>query len=69
MEICNFIPQVLKIKEKEIEKKVWEMWIAKLPWMDKNNYISYEEMLNTVKQQEIKEEMPVNGVYIDQVFF
>lgn len=69
MEIQDFIAQFIKLKEKEIENRVWELWVAKFPTMTKENYVSYEEMLVLVKQQEIKEEIPIHGCYVDQVFF
>ena len=69
MEIPDFVEQLLKLQEKELEQKVWEMWLAKWPRMTKDNFVSYEEMLNTAKQQETKHETPVHGCYVDQVFF
>lgn len=69
MEISEFVNQFLKLKEKELEQKVWEIWVSGYPHMTSENYISYEEMLNTAKQQEIKQEIPVNGIYVDQCFF
>jgi len=73
MEINDFIQQLLKLEEKELEQKVWEIWLCKYPHMDKNNFVSYEEMLNSTKQQEVKEidnaKIPVNGCYIDQIYF
>lgn len=69
MEISDFFEQFLRLKEKELEQKVWEVWLAKYPHMTQDNYISYDEMLATAKQQEVKQDIPVNGVYCDQVFF
>lgn len=69
MEIDDFIEQFLKLKEKELEQKVWELWLVSYPHMTQDNYVSYEEMLNTAKQREVKDEIPVNGCYVDQVFF
>jgi len=73
MEIFDFALQISKIKEKEFEKRVWEIWLAAFPNMDKNNFVSYEEMLNSARQQEVKEvndeKIPVNGCYVDQIFF
>lgn len=69
MEISEFLDQFLKLKEKELEQKVWEIWLSKYPHMSHENYISYDEMLNTAKQQETKQDIQVNGVYVDQVFF
>ena len=69
MDVFDFWEQFAKLKEKELEQKVWEIWIAKYPHMTEDNYVSYEEMLNTAKQQEIKQDIPVNGCYVDQVFF
>jgi hypothetical protein len=71
MPVDDFIVQFLKIKERELEEKTWELWLALRPHMDKSNFISYEELLATAKQQEVKPELsdkPVSGVYIDQAF-
>lgn len=68
MEISDFVNQFLKLKEKELEQKVWEIWLIRYPHMTKDNYVSYEEMINIAKQQEVKQDIPVNGVYIDQCF-
>lgn len=69
MEISDFFEQFLRLKEKELEQKVWEVWLAKYPHMTQDSYISYDEMLATAKQQEVKQDIPINGVYCDQVFF
>lgn len=74
MEIPDFINQFSKLKEKELEQKVWELWLVKWPYMTEEDYVSYERMLDIAKhgeakQQEAKQEIPVNGIYIDQVFF
>lgn len=69
MEIPDFANQFLKLKEKELEQKVWELWLVKYPHMTEDTFVSYEEMLNTAKQQETKQEMQVNGCYVDQLFF
>lgn len=69
MEIEDFVSQFVKLKEKELENKVWEIWLAKFPHMTKDNYVSYEEMLNTSKQKETKHDVPINGCYVDQVYF
>lgn len=69
MDIHEFVAQILKLKEKELEYRVWEIWLCKYPYMAKDNYVSYEEMLNTAKQKEVKQDIPINGCYIDQVFF
>ena len=73
MEINDFIGQIAIIKEKELEKRVWEIWLAKYPHMTPEDYVSYEEMLLAIRQQEVKQvdnaEIPVNGCYVDQIFF
>jgi len=71
MPIDDFVLQYNKLQNRDVEQKTWEIWLVLRPYMDKNNFISYEEMLTTAKQQEIKPELlnqPVNGVYIDQAF-
>ncbi|MDD5502477.1 MAG: hypothetical protein PHH26_03315 [Candidatus Thermoplasmatota archaeon] len=65
MEIPDFMAQFLKLREKELEQKVWEIWLTSYPYMSKDNFVSYEEMLQQVKYPEEKEVL--NGVYVDQV--
>jgi hypothetical protein len=68
MEIPDFMSQFLKLKEKELEQRVWELWLVRYPHMNEDTFVSYEEMLNNVKQCETKHDIPTNGVYVDQVF-
>jgi hypothetical protein len=65
MDIPDFMAQFLKLREKELEQKVWEMWLTTYPYMTKDSFVSYEEMLQQVKHPEEKEVL--NGVYVDQV--
>jgi hypothetical protein len=69
MDIYDFIDQFLKIREKEIENKVWELWLVKLPQMNSDNYMSYDEMLDMVKRSDTNKPMQKNEVFIDQCFF
>lgn len=69
MEVQDFVEQILKLKEKELEQRVWELWLVKYPRMTEDTFISFEEMLATVKQQEVKEDVVTNGVYVDQACF
>jgi hypothetical protein len=69
MEISDFIDQFAKLREKELEQKTWELWLAAYPHMSKDNFVSYEEMLATAKQREVRDETSVNGIYVDQCFF
>lgn len=69
MKIPDFINQYNKLQEKELERRVWEMWLAKYPHMTEDTFISYNEMLNTAKRQELTQDKEVvDGVYADQVF-
>lgn len=68
MEIDDFANQLIELKKKERAQKIWELFLVKLPYMDENNFISYEEMLNMTEQSETKEGTTTNGFYIDQVF-
>jgi len=52
MEISDFINQLAKIKEKETEQKIWEFWLVKWPHMTKDNFVTYEEMLEQNKNQQ-----------------
>jgi hypothetical protein len=69
MEISDFISQFIVLKEKEIEHKIWEVWLAKFPDMSEVNYMSYGDMLDMAKGQNEIKEIPQNGCYIDQCFF
>jgi len=69
MEISDFISQFLRLREKELEQQVWEVWLAKLPNMTERNYISYDDILNIAKRKETIKDIPQNGVYVDQCFF
>ena len=69
MEIPDFVDQLLRLKERDIELRTWELWLALRPRMTEDNFVSYEEMLATTKQQEVKQDVVTNGVYVDQAFF
>jgi wyosine [tRNA(Phe)-imidazoG37] synthetase (radical SAM superfamily) len=70
MEIDDFMEQILMLKDKELEQKVWEIWLVCYPSMTENTFESYEEMLNRTKQCEVtKNQEAQHGLYIDQVFF
>lgn len=69
MEISDFDSQFLKLKEKELEQRVWEMWLTKYPYMTEDTFVSYEDMLNLAKQQKTQEqeEQVQDGLYADQI--
>lgn len=69
MEIPDFVGQFVKLKERELEQKVWELWLVKYPHMTEDTFVSYEEMLNITLQQETKQEETIHGSYVDQVLF
>jgi hypothetical protein len=69
MDIDDFFNQLIKLKDRELEQKVWEIWLAKYPHMTEKTYVSYEDMLSTAKQKEVKHDIPANGMYVDQAFF
>ncbi len=69
MEAYDFIALFEKLKEKELEQHIWELWLAMYPTMTKDTFISYEEMLNHAKQQkETINDTATHGCYVDQVF-
>jgi len=53
--------------EKEQEKYIWEMWLARYQWMDKDNFISFNDFKKNLLKptvqhsnkslEEIEEEM------------
>lgn len=67
MDIDDFIEQFLKLKEKEIENKAWEMWLSLFPYMQLRHieFISFEDFMN--KCRNIETEVQTEGVYINQV--
>lgn len=73
MDIDDFMIQFTKLKDRELEQRVWEIWLAKFPHMSKDNYMSYEELLNIVRQQETQTidevDYTANGYYVDQIGF
>lgn len=71
MDIADFLTQLNKIREKELEQRVWELWLVKYPHMDKENFVSYEDMLAQAKQANMQEqkEQVQGGLYADQAGF
>lgn len=41
------------LKEKEIEYKVWQMWLMRYQNMDKENFISFEDFLKKIYNKNI----------------
>jgi len=54
MGIEDFINQLNKIEKRELEQKIWEFWLVKYPLMTENDFETYEEMLERVKNQQIE---------------
>ncbi len=73
MEMDDFLNQFTKLKQKELEQKVWEIWLARYPHMTEDNFTSYEELLNQATQQETQivneVDYVANGYYVDQIGF
>jgi hypothetical protein len=71
MEISDFANQFSKLKEKELEQRVWEFWLVKYPHMTEDTFVSYEDMLAIAKQQgeQEQEEEAQGGLYADQAGF
>lgn len=36
----------MKAKEKEREERIFQQWVAQLPYMDKQNFVSFEDYKN-----------------------
>lgn len=43
MDIYYGLELIKKAYEEKTNSIVWNMWLAKYPWMDKDNFISFEE--------------------------
>ncbi len=65
----DFIGLFLCLKKHELEQKVWEVWLARYPFMTEDAFVSYEEMLNATRQGGTQPKDIVHGNYVDQVFF
>lgn len=73
MDLLDFMQQLIKLKDRELEQKVWEIWLVEYPQMTADTFISYEDKLAEVKRKAPipsgQSEDDVPGVYVDQVFF
>jgi hypothetical protein len=68
MEMPDFISQFSKLREKELEQRVWELWLVKYPHMTEDTFVSYEDFLAMAKQEiQEQEEQVQGGLYADQV--
>lgn len=38
--------------KKQLDKKLWDMWLTKYPWMDEENYMSFEDFKDEMMDQE-----------------
>jgi hypothetical protein len=50
MSLENAIELINKAYEKDLENKVWDMWLTKYQYMDKNNFVSFEDFKNSLMQ-------------------
>ena len=60
----NGIQIIRKASEKDVESRIWEMWLAQLPNMDEEHFISFsdykDKLLNVTpkkKQQTVDEQI------------
>ena len=69
MDIADFLTQLNKIREKELEQRVWELWLVRYQGalLTGNEVESYEEMLSLAKNQKTEEVQ--GGLYADQAGF
>lgn len=37
-----------KANEKQSDSILWDMWLAKYPWMDKDSFISFNDFKNSI---------------------
>ncbi|OAA90705.1 hypothetical protein [Clostridium coskatii] len=43
LDIYYGLELIKKVYEEKTNSMVWDMWLAKYPWMDKDNFISFED--------------------------
>lgn len=43
MDLDFSIDLIVYAFKKDIEQTAWELWISKYPWMDEENFISFDE--------------------------
>jgi len=66
----DFIALLTELKDRELEARVWELWLVEYPQMTEDNFTSYAEMLATAKQREVHPEdgTETHGLFVDQMF-
>lgn len=42
LDVETFVRLVLKAFEKEAEEKIWQKWLVELPYMEKDNFMSFD---------------------------
>lgn len=42
LDIETFVQLVFKAFEKEAEEKIWQKWLVELPYMEKDNFMSFD---------------------------
>jgi hypothetical protein len=43
LDVVYGLELIKKAYEKQIDKQLWQMWLAKYPYMDKDTFISFEK--------------------------
>ncbi len=74
MDLLDFFQQITKLKERENEQQMWELWLSTFPFM-KMGFIKdvpFDEFMAPTKQKEIisngQSQETAHGYYADQVF-
>ena len=44
---------IAKAREKEEEQRAWEMWLTQLPYMTKDNFVSFDDYYRRLRAPEI----------------
>lgn len=48
LDISLGIELIKKAYEKQADDILWDMWLAKYPWMDKDSFISFNDFKNNI---------------------
>lgn len=48
-----------KANEKQSDSILWDMWLAKYPWMDKDNFVNFNDFKNSILKKVEQPKEPV----------
>lgn len=65
LDFQSAIRLIKKAYEKDLEKRLWEMWLTLYPNMDKKNFIDFEEFKNKIIKPNVETLANTNDVLLE----